>query len=58
LKQPVFCHGKLYVAFSRVSKFECVKIYAENFEGRKGELLPEQYFPPNIVYSELIDDFD
>ena len=39
----MFSHGQLYVAFSRVSNFESLKVYIENHESKQGNFLPLKY---------------
>jgi hypothetical protein len=56
LPNPVFSHGQLYVAFSRVSKFSDikVKVFQTNTQGKlfKGD---ERIYTRNIVYRGLLD---
>lgn len=46
LRKPVFCHGHLYVACSRVRKWKALTIYLNDSDDNK--------FLKNIVYKELI----
>jgi ATP-dependent DNA helicase PIF1 len=55
LKEPVFSHGQLYVAFSRVSNFESLKVFIENHESKQGNFLPNKYYTQNIVFRELVE---
>jgi ATP-dependent DNA helicase PIF1 len=47
LKNPVFSHGQLYVAFSRASSFTAVRIMGAKKRGNK-------FYTVNIVYGEII----
>lgn len=51
----MFSHGQLYVAFSRVSNFESLKVYIENHESKQGNFLPNKYYTQNIVFRELVE---
>lgn len=57
LPHPVFAHGQLYVAFSRTTKKDCVKIKIDEFNNQ-GQLItgnPKyKYFTTNIVYTEIL----
>ena len=55
LPQPVFAHGQLYVALSRVSNFESLRIHIIDYESKQGQLKPNEFYTKNIVYDELID---
>lgn len=55
LPQPVFSHGQLYVAFSRVSKISNLRVKVLDYENKQGQLRPGEYFTKNIVYKELIN---
>ncbi|XP_053149050.1 LOW QUALITY PROTEIN: uncharacterized protein LOC128343641 [Hemicordylus capensis] len=55
LPEPVFSHGQLYVALSRVQSFEDVVVRV--LEGpEQGRLIPdsEQIFTKNVVYKEIL----
>lgn len=52
LRQPVFTHGQLYVAASRVKSFDCLKFYIEK-KNRQGQLADDdRYFTQNVVFTE------
>jgi ATP-dependent exoDNAse (exonuclease V) alpha subunit len=55
LPSPVFAHGQLYVAFSRTSKFENVRVKIENYSESKQLIKGDSYFTKNIVYNELLE---
>jgi ATP-dependent exoDNAse (exonuclease V) alpha subunit len=49
LKKPVFTHGQLYVAISRVTDKKGLKILVENEDGTCGTNTT------NIVYKEVLE---
>ncbi|XP_075170171.1 ATP-dependent DNA helicase PIF1-like [Haematobia irritans] len=56
LRQPVFSHGQLYVAASRVRSFEGLRFYIMNTEEQGNLLHDGRIFTKNIVYKEIIKD--
>ena len=56
LPQPVFTHGQLYVAFSRVGSFEDLSVMADyEWSGRNGPVKGNiGIFTENIVYYEIL----
>src|SRR5689334_13669875 len=54
LSRPVFAHGQLYVALSRVQSIDNITVLVKNgrFEGKDG------VYTKNIVYREIFDDDD
>ena len=60
LDQPIFTHGQLYVAFSRVPNFSALHVLIkpiDKIQGfctiRRGEITHYTY---NVVYKEVLDD--
>lgn len=56
LPKPVFTHGQLYVALSRVGCMEAVRVLAVNGWVQGGDLegVPAGMFTTNVVYREVL----
>ena len=56
LREPVFNHGQLYVAFSRVRSFDSVKVMIKN-SSRQGKFINENLtYTVNVVYKAVFQD--
>lgn len=56
LKTPVFTHGQLYVAASRVRSFDGLKFYITDHRGQGHLANDNRVFTKNIVFREIIDN--
>ncbi|XP_038711830.1 ATP-dependent DNA helicase PIF1-like [Tripterygium wilfordii] len=50
LPKPIFCHGQLYVALSRVTTYKGLRILIKNQEDE------QKFYTKNIVYNEIFDE--
>ena len=55
LKRPIFTHGQLYVASSRVTSFECLKYYIMEHRGQGQLANDDRIFTKNIVFREILN---
>ena len=57
LPQPVFAHGQLYVAFSRVGSFQGLRVLSLPYASDKMEKFLENnpgVYTRNVVYQEVL----
>jgi hypothetical protein len=52
---PVFGHGQLYVAFSRVKSVNNFKVYIEDEENQGYDKKTDKYYCSNIVYKNILN---
>lgn len=57
LRQPVFSHGQLYVAASRVRSFEGLRFYISETPEQGHLAGDDRIFTKNIVYEEVLRSF-
>jgi hypothetical protein len=55
LRQPVFTHGQLYVAASRVRSFNGLRFYISEYNGQEHLANDERIFTKNIVYTQVLN---
>jgi ATP-dependent exoDNAse (exonuclease V) alpha subunit len=55
LRQPVFTHGQLYVAASRVRSFNGLRFYISEYNGQGHLANDERVFTKNIIYTEVLN---
>ena len=54
-KWPVFTHGQLYVAASRVWSLDGLRFYISEYNGQGHLANDEKVFTKNIVYREVLN---
>lgn len=54
LNRPVFTHGQLYVAASRVRSFDGLRFYISEYNGQGHLANDERVFTKNIVFREVL----
>lgn len=54
LREPVFTHGQLYVAASRVRSFDALRFYISDTSSQGHLSADDRVFTKNIVYREVI----
>lgn len=55
LRRPVFTHGQLYVAASRVRSFDGLKFFISEHSGQGKLAKDHRMFTKNIVFTEILD---
>jgi ATP-dependent exoDNAse (exonuclease V) alpha subunit len=55
LRQPVFTHGQLYVAASRIRSFNGLRFYIFEYICQGHLANDERIFAKNIVYTEVLN---
>ena len=56
LREPVFSHGQLYVAFSRVRSFDSVKVLIKNSSRQGKSINDNQTYTVNVVYKAVFQN--
>lgn len=56
LRRPVFAHGQLYVAASRVRSFDGLRFYVSDTEDQGHLLNDDRVFTKNIAYREILEE--
>lgn len=56
LRQPVFTHGQLYVAASRVRSYDGLRFYISEYNGQGHLANDEKVFTKNIVYTKVLNN--
>ena len=53
--RPVFIHGQLYIAASRVPSFDGLRFYISEYNGQGHLANDERVFTESIVYREVLN---